>query len=486
MVSASFVSLLTLESLLFLSFPKVTSSLRPCQRYNHVRERQRPFLTVKRDEAISIISGKRRRYRKCICYRNVVSLRETIKNDTGKNQNLQSSELIVTDKDRGLGILVLLTVPLAWGTYTPVVRFLYTIEPPVPGFVFSAAYYIVATIVLRNFGSLFPSVIEDEKDKHENVKSDHPSDEVRFNDVSTRSSDTTSTAYFLNASALVGGLELGGYLFIGNALQVIGLRTVPADRAGFLVQLTTLIVPVLQAIAKGSVGSITNETWFSCILAFVGVIIIGIDNKGQESIFTLISSRHNFSIPAFPVAEAGDILIVLAAFFYSLHVVRLSRYAKVLDPLQLAASKATTEAILSIGLIALLVAYHVDGTFLYEDATTLAGLNDILAFADDSGKEIFIFYSKILENIQSETFSLGAFVPAIGAVLWTGIVTCAYTIYAQSFGQSRVGPTDANLIYTMQPLFTALFAYVLLGETLGPAGFLGASLIAISIYVVAK
>ncbi len=29
-----------------------------------------------------------------------------------------------------------------------------------------------------------------------------------------------------------GGWELGSYLFVGNGLQVVGLQTVPADRAG--------------------------------------------------------------------------------------------------------------------------------------------------------------------------------------------------------------------------------------------------------------
>jgi drug/metabolite transporter (DMT)-like permease len=60
-----------------------------------------------------------------------------------------------------------------------------------------------------------------------------------------------------------------------------------------------------------------------------------------------------------------------------------------------------------------------------------------------------------------------------------------YSIYAQSFGQRRVDPTDANLIYTIQPIFTALFAYFLLGETLGPAGFVGGSLIGVAVYLIA-
>jgi drug/metabolite transporter (DMT)-like permease len=74
--------------------------------------------------------------------------------------------------------------------------------------------------------------------------------------------------------------------------------------------------------------------------------------------------------------------------------------------------------------------------------------------------------------------------PALGAVMWMGWVTCAYTIYAQSFGQSCVNPTDANLIYTVQPIFTAIFAWDLLGETLGPAGYLGGALIGTAVYLV--
>jgi drug/metabolite transporter (DMT)-like permease len=74
---------------------------------------------------------------------------------------------------------------------------------------------------------------------------------------------------------------------------------------------------------------------------------------------------------------------------------------------------------------------------------------------------------------------------AIAAVLWTGLVTVAYTIYAQSFGQARVSPTDSNIIYTIQPICTAAFAWALLGETLGIEELLGGFLIGIAVYTVA-
>ena len=138
-------------------------------------------------------------------------------------------------------------------------------------------------------------------------------------------------------------------------------------------------------------------------------------------------------------------LILAAAFLYSLHVVRLGTYARQTMPLQLAAAKATTETVLSVVAVITLGLGGGDaaiGQFLHE-------------------------------------VSMASIPPAaIGAILWTGLVTCAYTIFAQSYGQARVSPTEANLIYSTQPLYTALFGYILLGETLGPSGVVGAALIA--------
>jgi len=70
------------------------------------------------------------------------------------------------------------------------------------------------------------------------------------------------------------------------------------------------------------------------------------------------------------------------------------------------------------------------------------------------------------------------------ATFWTGLITIAYTIYAQSFGQARVEPITANLIYTTQPFFTAVIAYFLLGESLGTFGYVGGALIGAAVLLV--
>lgn len=83
-------------------------------------------------------------------------------------------------------------------------RGLYEIDPPIPGFVFSTAYFAVASLSAFGLLSLRAS-----------------------NEVSDNQDGFV---------ALKAGLELGFYLFLGNSLQVLGLKSVPSDRAGFLVQ----------------------------------------------------------------------------------------------------------------------------------------------------------------------------------------------------------------------------------------------------------
>ena len=366
-------------------------------------------------------------------------------NNSQSNQN-ENNKI----SDHVQGLLVLMTVPLAWGTYVPVVRYLYEIQPPVPGFIFSAAYYSVASLSL--IGLVAAKVGEPETLENNEFES-------------AQHSASYKMALTGSSLPILGGLELGIYLFLGNGLQIMGLKTVPSDRAGFLVQLTTVMVPLVSGALNGNLQSIPRKTWIACLLAFGGVIVMGTEGSDDIGILSALFSTHS----------QGDLFIVMAAFVYTLHVVRLGSYARDTTPFKLGACKATTEAILSILLVTFLV--------------TVSGISTapgFLHYAQEAGIEIVTFASTMSESIASGDVPSSVLLPAAGAILWTGWITCAYTISAQSFGQARVGPTEANLIYSMQPLFTAMFAWCLLGETLGPAGALGGGLIASAVYLVAS
>ena len=233
-----------------------------------------------------------------------------------------------------------------------------------------------------------------------------------------------------------------------------------------------IFVPLVQAAFARDLFTISARTWGACLIALTGVAIMGMDGQGD----VLAGSAISTFVSSFSSLTEGDFLIMLAAFAYTFHCIRLGRYAKETSALKLATCKATTETILSLALVLGLVGY----------GGSTADSSGILSYAvEKEGNEISTFVTSMSEAISSGKVSQAMLLPALGAVLWTGWVTCAYTIYAQSFGQSRVNPTDANLIYTIQPVFTAIFAWGLLGETLGPFGYLGGALIGTAVYLVA-
>ena len=356
--------------------------------------------------------------------------------------------------ERRAGILVLLTVPMAWGTFEPAVRYVYDVQPDVPPFVFQLAYYAIATSALAILAASSPFFSR--RTLPEKAVDDTPQDTT-----------TTSTSQWSLVS-IQGGLELGTYLFLGNAMQVVGLKTIPSDRAAFLLQLTTIFVPLVQSLAARNISTLRIKTWVACFMALAGVGCIGLD--GSSSTPTSSSSIMDRSNPPV-VFSAGDVYIVLAALFYTFHCIRLEAYAKRTPAIQLALAKASTET-LWCGLVILLALLA---------ATTTMGGNDspsaLLDLAHASGVNMMAYKESLMNSLQDTSITLEQWAKLAAATTWIALVTISYTLTAQSYGQARVPPAAANLIYTVQPLFTALIAFLFLGETLGPAGYGGGFLI---------
>jgi drug/metabolite transporter (DMT)-like permease len=224
----------------------------------------------------------------------------------------------------------------------------------------------------------------------------------------------------------------------------------------------------VEATLGGNLFAVETRTWGACFLALTGITIMGLDHNAVLETSSIVAGFNSLN--------SGDLLIMGSALMYTMHVVRLGKYAKETIPLQLAASKATVELILSIGLIAVLVAANASG----DSGTGLWG------YAQESGREIVTFVDTFSRGVADGTLPPATLKKIVGATLWTGWVSTAYTIYAQSYGQRRVSPTNANLIYSAQPLFTALFAFLLLGETMEPIGFVGGGFVGAAVYIVAS
>ncbi|MGM3307962.1 DMT family transporter [Anabaena sp. WFMT] len=61
-----------------------------------------------------------------------------------------------------------------------------------------------------------------------------------------------------------------------------------------------------------------------------------------------------------------------------------------------------------------------------------------------------------------------------GVILYLGIVATALVIWLQTVAQRWIRSEEAALLYTLEPVFAAIFSFLLLGERLGLNGFIGA------------
>lgn len=66
---------------------------------------------------------------------------------------------------------------------------------------------------------------------------------------------------------------------------------------------------------------------------------------------------------------------------------------------------------------------------------------------------------------------------ALAGVLYTGLITTAFSLWVESVAFRRVPATDASIILTTEPLFAAALGAVTLGETFGFSDYAGAALI---------
>lgn len=126
----------------------------------------------------------------------------------------------------------------------------------------------------------------------------------------------------------------------------------------------------------------------------------------------------------------GEILILGAAIAFALHVVNVSKFAPKVDGINL--------AIVQLTLISLL--------------------------------------SCIATPIAHEPFVMPPLV-VWGSVLFMGVVDVAFTLSAMIWVQQLVSGTRAALIYALEPMWAALFGFVLVGDKLSLLAYIGCGFI---------
>ena len=321
---------------------------------------------------------------------------------------------------RGNGYL--LTVAVLWGSYTPALKILFNLPGgPTPELV----AWIRGVLQLAVLGTIVLVAQQRARASGEEIPKRHV---------------TRVMGYDIPTVAL-GALEIGFYNSCATLLQTEGISMSGAIRAGFLIQATALWTPLLSTLFGERPSS---WQFLGSVLALCSACIVTLDQQiGGSGGVGLADST------GFP--NTGDLYILAATVTYSMATVRIPLYAKNISPLELAAGKSSALAVVA----SILLLYELSPI----DSAHVGGIQELWPAYQDQ---------------------LGAW----GWLLWAGVGCGALTAFLHVKGQSLVTATEAQLVFSTVPLWSAVLATsVLPDEHLGPLTCLGAGLMVFAGYV---
>jgi drug/metabolite transporter (DMT)-like permease len=212
----------------------------------------------------------------------------------------------------------------------------------------------------------------------------------------------------LSLRNVASGALLGLFLLGGYAFQTLGLQYTTASKAGFITGLNVAIVPVLSALVLKQRPQ--SAAIIGVVLATVGMGLLSLSQSLQIG--------------------QGDLLVLLCAVSFALHIVGVSAFAPSIDPIAL--------TIVQVGVAAAA--------------------------------------SALIMLLSGEPWAAPT-PPVWGAAAFTGVLATAVAFGVQTAAQRFTTPTHTALVFTAEPVFAALFGVWLAGDLLTARMALGGVLI---------
>nr|XP_043620657.1 uncharacterized protein LOC122592480 [Erigeron canadensis] len=221
------------------------------------------------------------------------------------------------------------------------------------------------------------------------------------------------------------GAELGLWASLGYLMQALGLLTSDAGRASFIAMFTVIVVPLID----GMLGAlIPARTWFGAFVSIIGVGLL----------------ECSGSPPC-----VGDLLSFLSALFFGIHMLRTERISRKTDK---------KDFLAELGYEVCVVALSSLLWYLIGSAINSIPDHHPLSWT----------WKMFLEWIVEFPW-----IPA----LYTGVFTTGLCLWIEIAAMRDVSATEAAIIYGLEPVWGAGFAWFLLGERWGVSGWFGAALV---------
>ena len=210
------------------------------------------------------------------------------------------------------------------------------------------------------------------------------------------------------------GSILGMLLFVGFVLQTIGIQYTTASKAAFFTGMLVPLTPIVHYI---------GQQFFKLKKRAVTVgNVVGVISAAVGLFFLTSPAGSGFNI--------GDAMNLACSLFFAIFIVYLDTVPAESDKLQL-----TFVQFLSCGIAGFLFAMFFEDIRVGYDTHTIAGF------------------------------------------LYLTIFATVITMWIQNRFQGDTTPTRAAVIFAMEPVVAAVFAYFVLSEMIGMLGVLGGIII---------
>ena len=193
------------------------------------------------------------------------------------------------------------------------------------------------------------------------------------------------------------GVITGIVLFVASALQQFGVVYITqASKAGFITGLYTVLVPIFGIF----MGKKTNvNTWIGAVLAVIGLYLV--------------------SVVGTPKVEFGDLLLLIGAIFWALHIIVIDRFVGKVNPIMYSSIQFFTVSLINLMLM-------------------------------------FVF--------EISVFSVANLLAAGISILYAGVMSSGVAYTLQVLGQKNADPTAAAIIFSLESVFCAIGCVLILGD----------------------
>ncbi len=216
----------------------------------------------------------------------------------------------------------------------------------------------------------------------------------------------------MTRKGLLRSAVLGVVLALGFITQTYGLQHTSAAVSGFITGMFVVLTPIISwALLKRKAG---RSIWLSVALATIGLGLLGL---------------RGWSI------GTGELLTLLCALFFALHIVGLGEWAAKHEAYGLAFLQISVVAVISM------IAATPGGITLPPNATVW------------------------------------------GAVILTAVFASAMGFLIQTWAQALISPTRAAVTLTMEPVFAGFFAVIIGGDHLTARIIVGAIFVLTAMFI---